>query len=58
MGMEWKRQEINRRLASIGIFQAGYALLQEGSGFRCGGGSLVVSLGQFGLSSEDVDELF
>ena len=55
--MEQKRQEIKRRLASIGICPAGFVWHREGSGFRCGGGSHVVSFRQLRLSSQDVDEL-
>jgi hypothetical protein len=51
MALEQKRQEIKRRLASIGICPVGYAWQQEGSGFRCGGGLHVVSFGELGLSS-------
>ena len=58
MAMEQKQQEIKRRLASIGNFLTGYVWRQEGSGSRCGGGSHVVSFGDLGLSSENVDELF
>ena len=58
MALEQKRQEVKWRLASIGICPAGFVWHREGSGFRCGGGLHVVSFGQLGLSSEDVDELF
>ena len=58
MAMEWKRQEIKQQLALIDMCQVGYALRQEGSGFRCDCGSHVVSFGQVGLSSEYVNELF
>ena len=57
MVLERKRQEIKRRLASIGICPAGYAWRQEGSGFRCSGGSHVVSFGQLGLLSQNVNEM-
>jgi hypothetical protein len=49
MAMKQKRREIERRLALIGICPAGFVWHREGSGFRCGGGSHVISFGQFGL---------
>jgi hypothetical protein len=56
--LEEERQEFKRKLASIGICPAGFVWHRKGSGFRCGGGSHVVSFGQLGLTSEDVADLF
>jgi AAA+ superfamily predicted ATPase len=55
---ERKREEIRRKLASMGQCPAGYSWHREGPGFRCGGGSHYVTLAALGVSEADCAGLF